>query len=47
MGEAEDLARRMIARLGGRAENQAAVFLYVPSSLTSQIKAGGGTNWSC
>ena len=41
MGEAEDLARRMIARLGGRAENQAAIFLYVPSLLTLYFKAGG------
>ena len=27
MGEAEDLAGRMLARLGARAENQAAIFL--------------------
>ena len=27
MGEAENLAGRMLARLGGRAENQAAIFL--------------------
>lgn len=29
MGEAEDLAGRAWARLGGRAEDQAVIFLYV------------------
>ena len=30
MGEAEELAGRAWARLGGRGENQAIVFLWVP-----------------
>ena len=43
MGEAEDLARRMITRLGGRSENQAAVFLYAPPSLTAHFKFREGS----
>lgn len=37
MGEAEDLAGRAWARLGGRGEDQAVVFLYV---VTSSIVEG-------
>lgn len=33
MGEAEDLAGRAWARLGGRGEDQAVVFLYVTSGM--------------
>ncbi|MCJ1389692.1 hypothetical protein MMC18_002549 [Xylographa bjoerkii] len=39
MGEAEDLAGRMLARLGGRAENQAAIFLGESGSGKTTIRS--------
>lgn len=41
MGEAEDLAGRAWARLGGRGEDQAVVFLYVPSPMVEGIDREG------
>lgn len=44
MGEAEELAGRAWARLGGRGEDQAVVFLYVTQSRLKEVTWSGSTN---